>query len=381
MTTQPAPGHDRPALVYHRGRLTTPTAHNPKRILLIRPSALGDVCRTVPVLARLRERFPGARIDWLVQEGFEPAIADHPALLVHSGGPILFPRQRFRRWASPPTLADVLRWMNRLRDGRYDLVIDAQGLFRSGLFAWWTRAPIRIGHADAAELAWLGCNRRVRTSHDLHTVDRMMALADAACGDSTRRPSPESLRLYTNPNDRDWLTAQAWLAGNPRPRFAVVAPTSRWPGKLWPAERHAAVARALLDDTSANLRTVVLVGSDSERGQCGPLLDLAQDDRRVIDLLGGTTVGQLMAVVEGSSLVIGSDSAALHMAVGFDRPLVGLYGPTRVDLVGPYGRERDVVQHIAPSDRLDHKDERSGRELMARISADEVIAAARQRLS
>lgn len=368
---------------------------DPARILLIRPSALGDVCRTVPVLAALRTRWPKARIDWLVQEGFEQAIAAHPALTANGGGPILFPRQRFRRWATPTTAAAIVRWMNGLRHARYDLVIDAQGLFRSGLFAWWTRAPRRFGHADAPELAWLGVNHRVPPqppppSHPRaasHTVDRMLALA-AAAGAPVTTPQPD-MRLYSRPDDRAWLRSQPWfVAVSPKPgesspaaaRYAVIAPTSRWPGKRWPAERHAHVARALLDDPAANLQAVVLVGSASERSQCGPALELAKSDRRVVDLLGGTTVGQLLALIEPASLVIGSDSAALHMAVGFDRPLVGLFGPTRIEQVGPYRRDADVIQHVTPADRLDHKDETAGRELMGRITVDEVIAASVARL-
>ena len=83
-----------------------------------------------------------------------------------------------------------------------------------------------------------------------------------------------------------------------------------------------------------------------------------------------------MALVESSSLVIANDSAALHMAVGFDRPMVALYGPTRVDRVGPYGREADVIQHVTPSDRLDHKDGAAGRALMERIGVEEVVSRA-----
>jgi ADP-heptose:LPS heptosyltransferase len=94
--------------------------------------------------------------------------------------------------------------------------------------------------------------------------------------------------------------------------------------------------------------------------------------------MGKTSVGELMSLVGNSALVIGNDSACLHMAVGFDRPLVGLYGPTRVDLVGPYGRSHQVVQRVGPGDTLDHKDARAGACLMARITVEDVAAKVRQ---
>jgi heptosyltransferase-1 len=90
-----------------------------------------------------------------------------------------------------------------------------------------------------------------------------------------------------------------------------------------------------------------------------------------------------MAVVQGAAILVGSDSAAVHMAVGFDRPLVALYGPTNVARVGPYLRARDVLQHVQPGEALDHKapgEGSLGRAQMARIGADEVIEACAQRL-
>jgi ADP-heptose:LPS heptosyltransferase len=81
-------------------------------------------------------------------------------------------------------------------------------------------------------------------------------------------------------------------------------------------------------------------------------MELAAREPRVIDLVGKTTVGQLMALVQGASLVIANDSAALHMAVGFDRPSVGLFGPTRLELVGPYQKHapRSKAVVIQPRD-------------------------------
>jgi ADP-heptose:LPS heptosyltransferase len=100
----------------------------------------------------------------------------------------------------------------------------------------------------------------------------------------------------------------------------------------------------------------------------------------VIDRVGRTSVGELMALIERAALVVANDSAALHMAVGMQRPIVALFGPTRTERVGPYGREADVLQHVTVYDRRDHKDDRAGRELMERIAVDEVEEAVLSRL-
>jgi len=124
----------------------------------------------------------------------------------------------------------------------------------------------------------------------------------------------------------------------------------------------------------------MIVGAASEREQCREVLE-CDPAGRIVDLVGRTSIGELMALVERASLVVGSDSACLHMAVGFDRPLVGLYGPTDVARVGPYQRERWVIQKLAPDDVLDHKNDQAGASLMARITVDDVFQRIREALA
>lgn len=342
---------------------------DPSNILIIRPSALGDVCRTVPVLASLRRAYPSARIDWLVRDVFAPAIEHHAGLT----GVVPFARSRMGKDLRRGRIGPARGLFSRLKEGKYDLVIDCQGLARSGLFAWMTGAGRRIGYArpEARELSWLAYTDRVRVRPGMHAVDRMLALVAAAGVEPVA-----NMRLYSGWKEREEVRADPRLGGAPG-GYAVIAPTSAWPGKRWPAERFAAVARAMLE---MGVGSVVLVGAANERGQCGPLLELAGREPRVVDRIGATTVGQLMAVIEGSGLVVANDSAALHMAVGFDRPSVALFGPTRVELVGPYGRAGDVIQHVEPGERMDHKDEGVGRGLMERIGVQEVVNAVEVRL-
>lgn len=337
----------------------------PRRVLIIRPSALGDVCRSVPLAASLHAHWPQAQIDWLVQDTFAPAVSAHPA--VHAVVP--FARSRLGKLYQPAVMREAASFVLGLSRPRYDVVIDAQGLLRSGLFAFATRARIRVGFANAQELGWLGCNVRVPAPRGVHAVDRMLALLGPL-----GVPAVHDLRLYTAEADRAAIASDERLQG----RLAVLAPTSRWPGKRWDAARFARLAGLLLDSGKAD--RVAVVGGKSERPQCAPLLDMAAVDPRVVDLVGGTSVGGLMAVVERAALVVANDSAALHMAVGFNRPMVALFGPTDVARVGPYGQSRWVIQHVSPGESLDHKDKSLGRSYMDRINVDEVAARALEAL-
>lgn len=329
---------------------------DPSRILLIRPSALGDVARSVCLLSSLKARYPQARIDWLIQAGFEDVVAAHPAL--HAA--VTFDRRGGAR--------GFLTLLRRLRGNRYDLVIDAQGLLRSGIMALATSAARRVGHADAREGAAWCYTQRVPAGAAVHTVDRMLTLVEAAGAPALR--DAEAQRLHVPQRGRAWLEESGM-----EPRGCVVlAPTSRWIAKQWPAERFAAVARALAHEG----RRVILVGAASERGQIEPVLREA-DGERIIDLVGQTSVAGLMAGIEASALVIANDSAALHLAVGLHRPTIALFGPTEVAKVGPYGRESEVIQHVRPGEGFGHKDARNQR-LMLRIEVDEVLARAREKL-
>lgn len=335
----------------------------PERILIIRPSALGDVCRTVPVAVSLRARYPAAQIDWLVQAEFADAVRHHPAVT----NVVEFHRKGMTRGAflTPVGWKRLASLVHMLRGPRYDLVVDCQGLARSGLFALLTGSRERVGYANAEEFATWAYTRRVDAPRDWHTVDRMVALVGALGVDPVR-----DLRLYTSEQDR--AAVPEAVRGK---RYAVVAPSSRWAAKRWPGDRFAEVVEALV--RSGAVDAVAVVASGSERDQCAPVLALG--DGRIVDLVGKTTVGGLMAVIEGSAIVIANDSAAMHMAVGFDRPLVGLFGPTRIDLVGPYGREADVLQARTPDEGVTHKRDAHA-SLMAEISVDRVVEAALARL-
>lgn len=326
---------------------------------------MGDVCRSVPLLVSLRRAYPGARIDWLVQDSFREAIEAHPDL----SEVVPFPRKTLGKDLASLRWLRVRRWVGSIRRRRYDLVLDAQGLFRSGLIAWLSGAAVRIGDRRSAECSWLFCNHRVKTPRAMHTVDRMLALLEGA-----GVPPVCDMRLHVPAGG----TAEAAeLVPESGEAFVVLAPTSRWPGKQWPEERFAGLAVRLL---GMGVARIVVVGGPGEEVQCPSLVELAKGDGRVSIAIGRTSVGGLMGLIARSSLVVANDSAPVHMAVGFDRPLVALYGPTDVSRVGPYGRSLDVLQRIMPGDRFDHKNAHLGKTMMARISLDEVAAAAEARL-
>ncbi|MGH7242945.1 MAG: glycosyltransferase family 9 protein [Phycisphaerales bacterium] len=329
----------------------------PSRILIIRPSALGDVCRTVPALVSLRAAYPHAQIDWLVQDANAEAIRHHPAI----SNVIEFRRRQLGDGFLRGTTTPFFKFIGMLRKNKYDVVYDLQGLFRSGFMTWATRAPRRVGLKNAREFGWFGLTDSYHASWSLHAVDRMLEVLK---GDGIT-PTID-MRLYPAPSSRERVASDTELLAGP---FAIVAPTSRWTAKRWPAERFALVTSELLQ---RGYSRVVLVGAPGERDQCAPLTELASRESRIVDRIGKTSIADLMALAEASSLVIANDSAVIHMAVGFNRPLIGLYGPTSPYEDGPYRRDADVIYH--PIDKsINHKNPATNT-LMQRITTEEVLA-------
>lgn len=311
------------------------------RILLIKPSSLGDIVHALPVLHGLRVRYPEACINWLVSSSCAPLIADHPDL----DEVLLFDRRRFGRLGrSLSATRAFLEFLRELRSRHYDLVIDLQGLFRSGFLAWASRARVRLGFAAAREASWLFYTHRLAPSPTIqHAVEKNYSVAGVLGFADV--PIKISLPLA----EADHASAASLLREarlSDESPFVAVVPGTRWETKLWSTERFAETVNAIQD--GENVPCVLLGGPEEVmRGDA-----IAKGCRnRPINLTGRTNLRQLTAILERAALVLTQDSAAAHLAAALDRPLVCLIGPTNPNRTGPYRRNEDVIRldlHCAP---------------------------------
>lgn len=306
-----------------------------QRILIIKPSSLGDVIHALPVLHGLRLRYPQAKIDWLISSTFASLIEGHEDI----DELILFDRNRFHRLGiHPGATRDFVELISNLRRRRYDLVIDLQGLFRSGFFSWASGAEVRIGFRDAREAAWMFYNHRMSPSEkEIHAVDRNYQVAKWLGFDDV----PVTFKLLVPQEIQDQanhlLRDQGYDHQGP---LVVIAPGARWETKIWKMDRFVETIDTLQTD-DPSLRCV-LVGADSEAEVCRRMADRCRV--KPINLAGRTNIKQLTALIGLADVVLCHDSAAMHIAVALNRPLVCLVGPTNPHRTGPYQRMEDVVQ-------------------------------------
>jgi lipopolysaccharide heptosyltransferase I len=325
-----------------------------ERILLIKPSALGDVIHAVPVLAKLRTRYPAARIDWLLTPAIAEWVRHHPAL----SNAVLFPRQELTRLGSSLSAAARLtRCLAAIRRTRYDLVIDLHGQFRSAVFTLATGAAVRIGFdrprqhvrrvgrqlvreayihgwTGAREGSWLAYSHRIPIpTLDAHAVDRYLWLGPIL----GLHEGPPDFRVPVPAASEARVGALLTEQGLTGRLLAVLVPGTIWETKHWHVEGFAAVARHLL----ARGRAVALAGSAAEGDRCRAVAAHAPGAE---DFSGRTTVSELAALVRRAEVCVTNDSGSMHLAVALDRPVVSVFGPTDPVWIGPYGRPDAVAR-------------------------------------
>jgi len=329
-----------------------------RKILLIKLSAVGDAVHTLPVLNKLRRRYPAARLDWLVTPGIAELLAHNPAI----SNVIEFARdERSAPWRLAPYVA-AARLVAQLRAVEYDLVIDLQGQLRSGFFAFTSGAPVRIGfdkpRADiwktlsrkipdeARKHAWQGAREGswlAYTDHialptlDIHPVERylgispMLGLDDGLADFSFPIPPEARARI-------DALVDYYEIA---KAKLLVMAPGTNWETKEWRREAFAEVARHFMPKGFA----VTLIGSERERALCDDVAKLAPG---AINLAGETTLSELAALISRATICVTNDSGPMHLAVALGRPVVSIFGPTDPVWAGPYRRDGAVLRADLP---------------------------------
>ncbi|MFT4546342.1 MAG: heptosyltransferase-1 [Verrucomicrobiales bacterium] len=278
-----------------------------RSLLVVKPSSLGDVVHTLPAVALIKRAYPQLSIRWVVRSEFMPLLDGNPDL----DGTIEFPRAQMRGLGG---VFKLFRWAkSALREPAVpDLVIDFQGLARSGVMAWCSGAREVIGLSDSREGAGLFHKWVVEVDAHGHAVDRYLEV-------------PRALGIDCSGADELFrLQGGALPAGVefPEQPFVMLHPFSRGEGKSLSVGQVKTLCEALAP------LPVILVGRAEE--ELGPLRD------GVIDLLNRTSLAELVAVTRRADFVISVDSGPMHIAAALSDRLVSLHTWSEPRMVGPY---------------------------------------------
>jgi len=312
-----------------------------KRILIIKPSSLGDVVHTLPTVHAVKRCFPSCHIGWIVQRGFagileaDSAIDEIIPIFIPSTSDPGGPRDAYIQ-AALATARTLYQLRRRLASGPYDLVLDLHASFRSGLLGLTNPGGTRVGFAGAKELNTLFQHKLVQPDPSKpHAVDQNFAFA-AFLG---VEPRPEDFHLAVSANDRE--KAGAFLAESGLNNGAGIVyanPAARWETKMWTVEAWAELA----DQLARAGVGVVFAGSPADAALIGEITCRMKE--RAVVSAGKLSLGESAALLEASDVYVGVDSGPMHVAALVGTPVVALFGPTDPQKVGPYGRGHKVIR-------------------------------------
>jgi len=350
--------------------MKAPFRPQPRRVLLVRASAIGDIVFASPLVAAFRRAYPEAHIAWLVQPEYRSLLEHHPDLNEVIVWPVrewceLWRRRRFG------SLARVFgAFRQHLRSRRFDLALDLQGLLKSGLVTHLSGARERIGLGSQEGSRWL-MSRVVPRGGDSKRIGSEYLFLAQSLGLPTH---DFSMAVPYGPEAADFardLIAREGLGRG----FAVICPFTTRPQKHWFDRRWA----GLSDRLQAELGLpVVMLGGAGDREAAGSIRGLAAGGP--IDLAGRTTLSQAAALIAGSTLLVGVDTGLSHMGIAFGRPSLLLFGST-CPYLGTTRANARVLYHCLDCSPCKRRPTCNGAfTCMQSIAVDEVLDAAKNLL-
>ena len=305
------------------------------KILILKPSSLGDVIQALPVLRLLRLHLPESRIYWWIEAGLAQLLEDDPDL----NGIYRFDR---RRWSSPGHWGELVSSVRAMRREQFDYIIDLQGLSRSAVIGWLANGETTIGLDNPREGRREGANgfydlRAPQSPPGTAAVDRYLSV----------------LSFFNIPVhwQFDWLPARPAVAARLREkwkprsgRWVLLQPGARWINKRWPVEYFVETVRQLAE-RAADLNFAVL-GSGSDQTLTRAVVSACPE--RIVDLANRTSLTEMIEWIRLSDLVITNDTGPMHIAAALRKPLIAIFGPTDPASTGPYGQPDAVFQAAYP---------------------------------
>jgi len=311
-----------------------------ERILIIKPSSLGDIIHTLPLVHAIKRCKPESSLGWVVQRGFSDLLERDPAIDrvylidISSTSDPMAGRNAYSQ-AFKETMISLWHLHGELARS-YDTVLDLHASFRSGLIGLAATGAQRIGFKDARELNTLFQHRVIAVPGSVdHALEKNLLFA-SHCGCQT---VDDDYHICSNEADQEAVAS--FLRGkniSSQRRIIYANPAARWQTKFWPKEYWAQLADCVYE----NGNVLVFSGSGHDCTFIGSITALMHSPPVVA--AGHFSLPETVALLKQSSLYVGLDSGPMHMAAMASVPVVALFGPTHPARVGPYNVEHKIVR-------------------------------------
>ncbi len=295
---------------------------SPGSICILRLSAIGDVCHALATLQAIKQQYPQAEVTWVIGK-VEYQLMKH---LIQVNWVVFDKKQGLKAYK---------KLYKTLKGQHFDHLLHMQVAVRASIASLCISATYKWGFDSkrAKEGQWLFTNRKISAQSQPHVAEGFWAFANAIGATQSQQPQ------WQKPNIPQY-SISSLLAIKDRP-FVVISPAASNPVRNWLPERYAEVANYLADK-GFNL---VLTGGPSsmERQLAEQILDACQQS--VTDLVGKTSLIELLSIIDQAAFIIAPDSGPAHMACLVDTPVIGLYAHSNPKRTGPY-KSQDLLVSI-----------------------------------
>jgi len=296
-----------------------------RKILIVKPSALGDIVHTLPFLNAIKAQFPHAKVDWVVGHGLHTFLENHPMI----NRLWVIKKDQWKQFGNfRTTLVEINQLRKDLSRQRYDVCIDLSGLFRSGLITGFSKAPVRMGFKNSDEGSPLFYTHKIHGSMNIHAIDRYLKLAEFM-GCRTDKVEYPFAPYDSNPRICRFLPG----------RYVVMSPSAGKPANRWPEHKYGELA--------SRLKLPVVVIALAAEAEIAEQV-VVNSKGNALSIAGQTGLKDLLAVIQKSAFFICNDTGPMHMAAALNIPVFAIFGPANPVRTGPYGRIHTIIQKKIP---------------------------------
>ena len=295
--------------------------HPPEKILIIKPSAFGDIVHSLPFLHAIKSCFPHCEIHWVVSKELQFFLEGHPLI----DKLWIFKRKEWGISTSiVTTMQEIVSFCRGLRSEKFDISVDLSGLLRSGLITFFAGARIKLGFLESDEGSPFFYTHKIRGGKEIHAIDRYLKIASFLGCDTNNieypfAPFPEHPAIC-----------------NELPRqYAIMVPSAGKEANRWPAERYGKLASRL------PIPSVMIGGkADSDVVQTAA----GFSEGKAINLVGRTSLKDVLPIIKNAQFMVTNDTGPMHLAAAFNTPVFAIFGPANPIRTGPYGKIHTIIQ-------------------------------------
>lgn len=304
----------------------------PKNICILRLSAIGDICHTLPIVRTIQKNWPQSKITWIIGKTEYELIKDIPDINF-----IIFDKKK--------GFKEYLNIRNQLSDTHFDVLFHMQMSLRASLISLMIKSKIKIGfdRKRAKDGQWLFTNTKIEHVPRQHVIDSLFGFSEAV-GIAEHKciwdiPIPDTARQSANT-----------LIAN-RSNYIVISPCSSKDYRNWNVKGYAAVADYITEKYHYD---VILTGGNSKVEKKYSEEIIRACKHPPLNLIGKTNLKELLAIIEGAQCMISPDSGPAHMSTAMGTPVIGLYATTNPDRARPYLSAKWLVNRYPDAIKKKH---------------------------